>query len=78
MKKIAVFFIILIIIVASIFYMYSNYKTNVMKAKRENLKFEMYNNQEVEGIELATLINRTIDSNEKNRCSKRQTRKIYR
>lgn len=71
MKKIVVFFIILIIIVASVFYIYSNYKTNVIKAKRENLKFEMYNNQEIEGIDLATLINRAIDSNEKNRRSKR-------
>lgn len=71
MKKIVVFFIILIIIVASIFYMYSNYKANVMQAKRENLKFEMYSNQEIEGIELTTLINRAIDSNEKNRRSKR-------
>lgn len=67
MKKIAVFFIIQIIIVASIFYMYSNYKANIRQAKRENLKFEQYNNQEIEGIEVATIINRAVDSNEKNR-----------
>lgn len=63
MKKIAIFFLILIIIVVGISYMYLNYKANYNQAKKENIKFETYYNQEIYGAELATIINRAIDNN---------------
>lgn len=71
MKKIIVFFIIVVVVVAGIFYIYTNYKANVRQAKFENLKFEKYKDQEVQGIDLATIINTAVDLNEKNRSAKR-------
>ena len=78
MKKMIILFIIILLIVAGIFYMYTNYKANVRQAKFENLKFEKYKDQEVQGIDLATIINTAVDLNEKNRSAKRWTKKLYR
>lgn len=70
MKKLIVFFIVTLIIVASFFYIYYNYKDDVRQSKIENMKFEQYEDKEITGLELATIINRTIDLNEKNKVSK--------
>ena len=69
-KKIALFFLIIIIIIVGISYMYFNYKANYYTTKRENRKFETYENQEISGSELATIINRAVDSNESNEVLK--------
>ena len=66
MKKIAIFFIMTILIVCAIFAMYISYKANYNMSKKSNLAFEKYLNEEVYGSELATVINRAIDRNEKN------------
>ena len=50
--------------------MYLNYKANYYTVKNENRQFESYQNQEISGSELATLINRAIDSNENNGIQK--------
>ena len=70
MKKIAIFFIITILIVCAIFAMYISYKANYNMSKKSNLAFEKYLNEEVYGTDLATVINRAIDRNEKNEVAK--------
>ena len=70
MKKIAIFFLIIIIIIVGISYMYLNYKANYNQAKRENMQFESYYNQEIYGSDLATIINKAVDNNETNKIEK--------
>ena len=70
MKKIAIFFLIIIIIIAGISYIYLNYKANFNQAKRENIQLESYYNQEIYGNELATRINKAIDNNKNNEVKK--------
>lgn len=70
MKKLVIFLIIVIVIVSGISYIYLNYKANYNTSKKANLAFEKYLNEEISGTELATVINRAIDSNEKNEVSK--------
>ena len=74
MKKMIILFIIILLIVAGIFYMYTNYNSNVRQAKFENLKFEKYKDKEVQGLDLATIINTAVDLNEQNRSSKRRAK----
>ena len=47
-----------------------SYKANYNISKKSNLSFEKYLNEEVYGSELATVINRAIDRNEKNEVEK--------
>lgn len=70
MKKIAVFFIIIIAIVSCITYLYFNYIASYNNAQKENAKFEMYKDKEIQGSELITIINKAIDTNEKNEVQK--------
>ena len=66
MKKIAIFFIIIIAIVSTIAYIYLNQIAKVKAAEIENAKFEIYKDQEILGTELATIVNKAIDNNQKN------------
>jgi len=70
MKKVALFFLVIIIIIVGISYVYLNYKAQFNNAKRENMQFESYYNKELTGAELATLINKAIDNNEINQIQK--------
>lgn len=70
MKKLAIFFLIVIIIIVGISYLYLNYKTNYNIAQRENKQFESYNEQEIYGAELTTVINKAIDNNKSNEVQK--------
>lgn len=72
MKKIAIFFLILIIIIVGISYLYLNYKANYYETQKQNKQFESYNQQEVYGAELTTIINKAVDNNEKNELEKDQ------
>ena len=65
MKKLIIFFIAIIVIISGISLIYFNYKAEYNMAKRSNLKFEKYLNKEVDGMEVATAINRAIDNNQK-------------
>ena len=47
MKKIAIFFFIIIAIVSTIAYLYLNYNANIKEAQRENLEFERYAEKEI-------------------------------
>lgn len=66
MKKIIIFFIIVIILISFIAIKYYNYKINYNNVVTLNSEYEQYLNKEITGIELATLINKTIDKNRKN------------
>ena len=70
MKKIAIFFIIIIVIICSFSYIYLNYLANYKQAQRENAKFEIYKEKEITGRELTTLINKAIDNNNKKEIEK--------
>lgn len=70
MKKIAIFFFTIIIIVVGVSYIYLNYKASYNNAKRENMQFESYYNKEIYGTELTTIINRAIDNNNNNEVLK--------
>lgn len=70
MKKIFIFFLIVIIIICGISYLYLNYKAEYRLSKKSNLEFEKYLNEEVYGVDLATVINRAVDNNEKNNVEK--------
>lgn len=70
MKRISIFFLIVIIIVVGISYLYLNYKTIFNNAQKENKQFESYYEQEVYGSDIATIINKAVDNNEKNEVEK--------
>ena len=70
MKKIAVYILITVIIVAFIAYLYLNFTILNNRAKRENMEFEEYIKNDITGTEMATLINKTIDKNEVNKVEK--------
>lgn len=70
MKKLAIFFLIVVIVIVGISYMYLNYKANYYEAQRENKQFESYDGQEIYGVELTTIINKAIDNNQNNQVQK--------
>ena len=70
MKKICVFLIIVVIIVCIILFQYNSYKRDKNAIISENSEFEQYINKEIYGIDLATIINKSIDKNEKNKVKK--------
>ena len=70
MKKLAIFFLIVIIIIVGISYMYMNYKAKFNTAQRENKHFESYAEQEIYGSELTTIINKAVDNNQNNEVEK--------
>ncbi len=65
MKKLIIFFAVIIVIISGISLIYFNYKAEYNIAKRSNMEFEKYLNKEVDGIEVATAINKAIDNNQK-------------
>lgn len=70
MKKLAIIFLIGIIMIVGISYMYLNYKASYNEAKKENNQFESYYNQEFYGADVVTLINKAYDNNLTNAVEK--------
>ena len=70
MKKILIFLAIVIIIIAVVFVNYSSYKNAHNAILKDNLVYEEFKDKEVYGLEIATLINKTVDKNTKNRIEK--------
>lgn len=70
MKKIAIFFLIIIIIIVGISYLYLNYKISYNRTKKDNLEYEEYYNKEIYGAELTTIINKAMDNNSYNKVEK--------
>jgi len=66
-KAIVILFTIVTIIVTIFFVKYGSYKTEYNSVLQDNKQFEEYKDKEIYGIELGTLINKTIDKNIKNK-----------
>lgn len=66
MKKIAIFLFIIIVIVSTITYIYLNYQASYHNAQKDNRQFQIYQEQEMSGAELTSLINKAINYNQKN------------
>ena len=75
MKKIAIFFFIIIAIVCMMSYVYLNYTSQYNRAKNENKKFEEYYEKEIYGYDLATVINMAVDTNQTNKIEKDEKEK---
>ncbi len=70
MKKLAIIFLVIIIVIVGISYLYLNFKANYHTAQRENKQFESYDGQEIYGAELTTIINKAMDNNKNNEVPK--------
>lgn len=70
MKKFIIFLVIILIIIATVSYIYLDYKVSYDIAKKENYQFESYYNQEIFGPDVATVINKAVDKNSTNNISK--------
>ena len=75
MKKIALFFGIIIAIISTMTYIYLNNVVKLKNAEKENLKFEVYKDKEISGSDLASIINKAIDNNQKNEINKEKNGK---
>lgn len=62
----ATFFIVICIICVIVI----NWQANQNEIIKENAKYEEYLNKEITGTELATIINKAVDNNEKNNVQK--------
>ena len=70
MKKVFIFLSIIVIIVAIVGYRYISYKNECNVIQRENLDFDKYKDQEVYGLDVASMINKAVDKNTKNKIEK--------
>lgn len=70
MKKIIIFIIIVIAIVACVGYVYVNYRAQYKDSLRTNREYEQYLNKEVLGSDLATIMNKAVDNNKQNKVEK--------
>ena len=66
MKKIAIFIVCVIIIITIFTYIFYNYKIKKSDIDTNNMIYNMAYEKELSGNKLATLINKALDSNEKN------------
>ena len=70
MKKIFIFLAIVVIIVAIVGVRYITYKSEYNAIQRENADFEKYKDQEVYGLDVASIMNKAVDKNTKNKIEK--------
>ena len=70
MKKIFIFLAIVIIVVAIIGVRYYSYKVDYNTTLKENAEYEQYKDKEIYGLDLASMINKTVDKNLKNKIEK--------
>ena len=63
MKKLAIIFLIGVILIVGISYMYLNYKANYNEARKTNYQFESYYEKEFYSADVVTLINKAYDNN---------------
>ena len=70
MKKIFIILAIIIIIVCIIAVRYYSYKVDYNMIIEENAEYEQYKDKEIYGIDLGTIINKTVDKNIKNGIEK--------
>ena len=66
MKNIVIFVMIIIITICVLGFSYQKYMNKKTEIEKNNLIYNRLYEKEISGNELATVINKTIDSNEKN------------
>lgn len=69
-KTIWIILIIVIVILTAITYGYYQYKSQLIAIKKQNEEYEKYTVNQILGSSLMTLINKTIDYNERNEIKK--------
>ena len=67
MKKMFIFLVIGLMIIAIVGYKYISYKNEYNAIQSENSEFSKYIDKEIYGLEVATLINKAMDRNNKNK-----------
>lgn len=71
MKKYIITILILVaIVVSSVLYAYNTYKKNIQDLKIYNNEFTKYENIEIAGTEIATILNKAVNCNEQNNVKK--------
>lgn len=70
MKKILLFAIIIISIVAIVGFRYVAYKNAYNSIQKENREYEQYQNKDLNGLDVATVINKAMDRNTRNSIPK--------
>ena len=70
MKKGFICFSIVVIIVAIVWYRYISYIHEVKTIESENTDFDKYKDQDVYGLDVASMINKAVDKNTKNKIEK--------
>ncbi len=76
-KRILVILGIFIIILIFVVYLLYNYDKQVKKAQSFNKQYETYNQKTILGTDLATLLNKLADYNEKNNVDKDDKNRYY-
>ncbi len=73
MKKIIISFIIIaIIVITAVVYCNNVYQSKLRELQKVNSDYESYYNVEVLGTDIISIINKTIDLNEKNEVAKNE------
>lgn len=75
MKKIMILLSIVIVVIATVAFKYTSYKTEYNSTLKYNLEFEENYQKEIYGIYLTTIINKVININEKNNVEIGQDKK---
>ena len=70
MKKLFIFLMIVLAIVAIIGFRYISYKNENNLIQNENAEFEEYKDKEIYGLTVGTIINKAVDKNTKNKIEK--------
>lgn len=76
-KQLLIILVILILIVVVVAYYIQNAKYLDSLAQENNKQYEKYYEQEILGVDLISIINKTINNNEKNRISKKDNSIYY-
>lgn len=66
---------IMLIILALVIGKYLNYRAKYSQIKKENLEYEYYYQKEIYGTEIATIINKAVNQNEKEQVPKNENGK---
>ena len=75
MKKIAIFFGIIVIAIVAISYKMIEYQKRQEEIKKANEFYEDYLDREITGTALLTIMNKAVDNNEKNSVEKDKNEK---
>lgn len=70
MKKIFIFLAFVLVIVAIVGFRYVTYKNEYNIIQSENAEFEEYKDKEINGLSVASMINKAVDKNTKNKIEK--------